>query len=186
MSCQNLGKTVFHCSTPMSSLTFASQSSVQPRPCAVLHAQTCAYKGALNSTHQWQTHQTHRTRSIPCAYSFRPQLYFSNPTHLPIHQISDSVTRFNDSTRLTIFSDSDSTRVTFFTEWLDSSHSHWLETRVRVIFKALSPWWTNPVRLHAKKEHFLLQWWSRLAEIFCFAYLVVLCCILRIKLPQHA
>jgi len=120
MSCQNLGKTVFHCSTPMSSLTFASQSSVQPRPCAVLHAQTCAYKGALNSTHQWQTHQTHRTRSIPCAYSFRPQLYFSNPTHLPIHQISDSVTRFNDSTRLTIF------------KWLglDSSHVFHRMTRL--------------------------------------------------------
>jgi len=37
-----------------------------------------------------------------------------------------------------------------------------------------------------RNEHFLLQRWSRLAEIFCFACLVVLRCILRIKCPQLA
>jgi len=53
----------------------------------------------------------------------------------------------------------DSTRVTFFTEWLDSNNSQWLESRVRVIFtKLLSSWWTNPVRLHTKK-------WSLFASV---------------------
>jgi len=38
---------------------------------------------------------------------------------------------------------------------LDSSHSQWLETRVRVIFtKSLSSWWTSPVGLHTKKWGF--------------------------------
>ena len=69
---------------------------------------------------------------------------------------------------------------------LDSSHSQWLVTRVRVVFtKSLNSWWTNPLRLHTKKwAFFLLESWSRLAEIFCFACLVVLCCILRLKCPQ--
>ena len=49
----------------------------------------------------------------------------------------------------------DSSRVTFFTEWLGSSHSQSLETRVRVIFtKSLSSWWTKPLRLHTKKWAF--------------------------------
>ena len=77
---------------------------------------------------------------------------------------SDSVTRVNDSTRVTIFGDSDSNRVTLrkmvtrleslfykMTRFV-SSHSQWLETRFRVIFtKPLSSWWTNPLRLHSKK-----------------------------------
>jgi len=38
---------------------------------------------------------------------------------------------------------------------LVSSHSQWLETRVRVIFaKSLSLWWANPIRLHTKKWTF--------------------------------
>jgi len=48
----------------------------------------------------------------------------------------------------------ESTRVTFFTECLVSSHNQWLNTRVRVIFtKSLSlwSWWANPVRLDTKK-----------------------------------
>ena len=49
----------------------------------------------------------------------------------------------------------DSCRFTFFTEWLDSSHDHWLETRVRVIFaKSQSFSLTNPVCLHTKKWSF--------------------------------
>jgi len=74
---------------------------------------------------------------------------------------SDSVSRVNESTRVTIFSDSDSTRVTlrkmmtrdmFFLKWLRSSHNQWLETRDRVIFtKSLSLWWANPVRFHTKE-----------------------------------
>jgi len=39
--------------------------------------------------------------------------------------------------------------------WLDSSHNHWLESRVRVIFaKSQSIWATNPVSLHTKKWSF--------------------------------
>jgi len=80
--------------------------------------------------------------------------------------ISDSVTRVSDSSRVTIFGDSDSTRVTltkdgdspwltFFPEWLNSSHNQWLETRVRVIFKnSRSLWWTNPVCLSTKMSTF--------------------------------
>jgi len=82
---------------------------------------------------------------------------------------SDSVTRVNDSTRLEIrFLVTltrleslwekgwlDSTRVTFFTEWLDSSHNQWLETGVRVIFaKSQGVWSTNPVCLHTKEWSF--------------------------------
>ena len=37
-----------------------------------------------------------------------------------------------------------------------------------------------------RNTHFLLQGWSKLTEIFCFACLVVLCCILRITFPQLA
>jgi len=106
----------------------------------------------------------------------------------------------NDSvTQVTIFGDSarlesrwnkwwlDSTRVTFFTEWFDSSHSQWLETRVRVIFsKSLSTWWTNPVRLHTKKWGFFASVMIKFGEIFCFDCLVVLCFILRIKCTQLA
>jgi len=61
--------------------------------------------------------------------------------------VSDSVTRVNDSTQLDssydfwwlgldsshVEKNGDSTRVTFFTEWLDSCHSQWLATRVRAI-----------------------------------------------------
>jgi len=38
-----------------------------------------------------------------------------------------------------------------------------------------------------RNEHILLHWWwSRLAQVFCFDCLVVLCYILRIKCPQLA
>ena len=83
------------------------------------------------------------------------------------HNNSDSVTRINNSPRVTIFGDSNSTRITlkkswlnsaratFSTEWIDSSHNQWLETLVRVIFtKSLSLWWTDPVRVHTKKWTF--------------------------------
>ena len=63
----------------------------------------------------------------------------------------------------------DSARVTFFTEWLDSSHSQWLETRVRVIFtKCLSSWWTYPVRLHGKKWGFFASVMIKIGGNFLF------------------
>ena len=53
-------------------------------------------------------------------------------------------TRFNDSTR-----------VTFFTQWLDLSNRHWLGTRVIVICtKYPNIWMTNPVRLHTNEWAF--------------------------------
>jgi len=107
---------------------------------------------------------------------------------------SDNLTRDIESTRVTVddflvtrtLLDSrwkkwwlDSTRVTFFTEGLGSSHSQWLQTRVRGIFtKALSSWWTNPIHLHTKKWP-LFALLMILREIFCFACLVVLCCIFK-------
>ena len=63
----------------------------------------------------------------------------------------------------------DSTRVTFFTKWLDSSHSQWLATRVRVIFTiSLSSWWTNPVRLHTKKWAFYASVMIKIGANFLF------------------
>jgi len=85
---------------------------------------------------------------------------------------SDRVTRVNDSTQVTIFGDSTrvtlrndimKTRVTFFTEWLNSSHKKWLETRVRVIFiNSPNIWLKNSVCLHIKT-------WA-----FCFIDLLLL------------
>jgi len=61
------------------------------------------------------------------------------------------------------------TLVTFFTKWLDSSHSQWLETRVRVIFTiSLSSWWTNPVRLHTKKWGFYASVMVNIGANFLF------------------
>jgi len=67
-------------------------------------------------------------------YSFNHYLWMWDAAdELLVLHTSDRVTRINDwTTRVTIFEDS--TRVTFFTESLDSSRNHWLETRVRVIF----------------------------------------------------
>jgi len=62
-----------------------------------------------------------------------------------------------------------SIRVTFFTQWLVSSHIQWLETRVRVIFtKSLSSWWTNPVRLHTKKWAFFASVMIKTGVYFLF------------------
>ena len=86
-------------------------------------------------------------------------------------EVSDSVTRVNDSTRVTIFCDSKSTRVTlrkirtrvtFFTKWLES-------TRVRAIFaKSQSLWSTNPVCLHTMKWSFFGPVMIKIGENFLF------------------
>ena len=63
-----------------------------------------------------------------------------------------------------ILSKENSRRVTFFTEWLDSSSTQWLETIVRVIFtKSLNIWLTNQVTFHTRKLAFLLQ--SRIIDV---------------------
>jgi len=81
-------------------------------------------------------------------------------------------------TRLTIFGNSHSTRVTlrkivtrltFLTESLDSTRVTVYDSCQSHFYKISEFLMENPVRLHTRNEHFLLQWWSRLAEIFCFA-----------------
>ena len=99
-----------------------------------------------------------------------------------------------DSTRVSIFGDSDSTRVTFFYRMtrLDTSHNQWLETQVRVNFtKSWNVWATSRVGLHSKKWAFLLHWrmfqfWRKSSVVIdcasptpggvmlCFAYCLVL------------
>ena len=87
------------------------------------------------------------------------------------------------STRVTNFDESDSTRVTLrkmvtgfdsshvfhrMTR-IDSSHSQWLGTRVKVIFtKFLSFWWANPVSLHTKKWAFSASVMIKIRRNFLF------------------
>jgi len=109
---------------------------------------------------------------------------------------SDSVTRVNDSTRVKIFGDSDLTRVTLrkMVTRLESRFSQNDSTRVttndsRLEWKLfLQNLWASDGQTQFVctriNDHCLLQWWSRLAQIFCFDCLVVLCCILSIKCPQ--
>ena len=95
--------------------------------------------------------------------------------------VSDSVTRINDSTRVTIFGDSDSSHVekngdsnrvtlslTFFTEWLVSSHSQWLETQSHFYKISLVPDGQTQFVCTQRNEEFLLEWWSRSGGNFLF------------------
>jgi len=85
------------------------------------------------------------------------------------------------ATRVTIFGDSDSNRVTLrkMVTLLDPSHvfnrMSWLDsesqsmTRVRVILtKSLSPWWTNPVGLYTKKWAFSASMMIKIGVNFLF------------------
>jgi len=87
------------------------------------------------------------------------------PLRPPLVASSESMTRVNHSTRVTIFGGS--TRITFFIVWHDPNRV--TINGVRVIYKK-SPRisLTNTVHLHTKKWAFLLQWWSILAQIFGF------------------
>jgi len=100
-------------------------------------------------------------------------------------------------TRVTIFGDSYSIRVTFkkmVTRLYLSHVFHRMTrlksqsmTRVRVILQNLwVPDGQTQFVCTQRNEDILLQWWSRLEEIFCVDCLVVLCCILKIKCPQLA
>jgi len=111
---------------------------------------------------------------------------------------SDSESWANDSTRVTILGDSDSTRVRLkkMTTRLESRFSQHDSTRITVNDSRLEsgsflqnfrvPDGQTQFVCTQRNEDFLLQWWSRLGESFCFDCLVVLCCILRIKCPQLA
>ena len=120
--------------------------------------------------------------------------------HILCVYASDSVTRVNDSTRVTISGDLDSTRVIFrkMVTRLDWSHVFHRITRLEsqsmtrdsslCHFYKIS--WVPDGPTHfvctQRNELFLLHWWSKLPQIFCFVCLFVLCCILRIKCPQLA
>jgi len=114
---------------------------------------------------------------------------------------SDRVTRVNDSTRVTILMTRTrlesrwkkwwlgSTRVTFIKGWLDSTWVTVNDSKHESESFSQNLWvpdgQTQFVCIQ-RTEHFLLQSWSSLAEIFCFSCLVELCYILRIKCPQLA
>ena len=67
----------------------------------------------------------------------------------------------------------------------DWSHSQWLESELFLQNRWVPDGQTQFVCTQTN-EDFLLQWWSRLGESFCFVCLVVLCWILRINCPQRA
>jgi len=80
---------------------------------------------------------------------------------------SDSVIRVNDSTRVTIFGDSDSTGVTL--RIMLTRLELQSMTRVRVIFtKSRSVWRTNPVCLHTKKWAFFASVMIKIGANFLF------------------
>jgi len=92
--------------------------------------------GTNPTTKLMQTILSHSLQRFVLIYStLQHWLKFGNgQAEHALDSTSDSVTRVSDLTRITIFGDSDSTRVklkkwwfessrvTFFTEWLDSSH----------------------------------------------------------------
>jgi len=95
--------------------------------------------------------------------------------------ICDNVIKVNDSTRVTIFGDSDSTRVTWRT----------MGTRVIInsqsrFYKVSEPLMDEPILFPHKQMSFFLHYWKRLAQTFCFDSLSVLHNILRIKCSQLA
>ena len=101
---------------------------------------------------------------------------------------SDSLTRINNSTRLELRFLATRTRLESRREkwWLDSSHVFHRMTRLEsesFLQNLWAPDGQTQFVCTQRNEHFLLRWWSRLAQIFCFAFLVdvVLCHILKIK-----
>jgi len=138
--------------------------------------------GTNPTTKLMQTILSHSLQRFVLIYStLQHWLKFGNgQAEHALDSTSDSVTRVSDSTRITIFGDSDSTRVklkkcwlessrvTFFTEWLDSIRVISM-TRVRVIFtKSLSLWQRNPGRLHTKKCAFLSSMMIKIGANFLF------------------
>ena len=72
-------------------------------------------------------------------------------------------------TRVTIFGDSDSTRITLRKMVTRLESQSMTRDRVRVIFaKSLSSWWTNPVGLHTKKWAFFASVMIKIGENFLF------------------
>jgi len=96
---------------------------------------------------------------------------------LSLWSIAGPKKSYRDPTRLTLRIDGDSTRVTFFTEWLhsstvnDSSQSHFYKFSKHLIDK--------PSSFAHKDISFFLRWWSKF--LFWLCLLAVLWCILSIK-----
>jgi len=105
---------------------------------------------------------------------------------------SDRVTRDNDSTRLVICGDSDSTRLTLrkMVTRLDCSHVFHKMTRLESqsmtrdssqshFAITLSSWWTNPVRLHTKQWAFHASVMIKIGANFLFC--LSTCAMLHFK-----
>ena len=111
---------------------------------------------------------------------------------------SDSVTRVNDSTQVTIFGDSYSTWVTLrkIVARLESHFSQNDSTRVTVNDSRLESesflqnLWVTDGQIQfvctQRNEHFLLQWWSIIGRNFLFFLSSRVRFTLRIKFPQLA
>ena len=140
-------------------------------------------------------HCCHRT--IAEKMALKSQMLFGELYKIMVNKFtfvgfsSDSATRVNDSTRVWIFGYSDSTRFTFRKmatrlEWRFSQND---STRVTIDHSSQSHFHKILELLMDKPSSFALKEMSsfaRLTQIFCFASLVVLCYILRIKCPQLA
>ena len=111
---------------------------------------------------------------------------------------TDSVTPVNDSSHDFLWlgldthhveKNGDSTRVTFFTEWFDSTRVTISDSRLDSE-SFLQNLWASDGKIKfdctQRNEYFLLQWWARVAQIFCFDCLVVLCYLSMIKCPHLA
>ena len=133
------------------------------------------WEGYIVTSSMVTPRQTNRPKKALTAYL--TLLETSEPNFCVIKG-SDSVTPVNDSTRVKTIGDSDSSQAEING---DSTLDQWLETRVRVNFtKYLSPDGQTQFICTQGNEHFLPHWWSRLAQIFCLACLVVLFYISRI------
>jgi len=113
---------------------------------------------------------------------------------------SDSATQVNDSTRLESRFLETRTRLKSRWEkrWLNSTQFFLQNDSTRVTINGSrlesASFLQNlrcsdgqiPFVCTQRNEHLLLPWWSRLAQIFCFGCVAVLCYMLRIKCPQLA
>jgi len=96
------------------------------------------------------------------------------------HQRYRDSSQWLETTRVTIFGDSDSTRVTlrkmvtdstlftFLTEWLDSTRVTIYDSTVESESFLQSRWWTNPVGLYTKKWSFFASVMLKIGANFLF------------------
>ena len=94
-------------------------------------------------------------------------IFNDQPFHISVMSWLESMTRLESRFLVTLtrlesrpaVSCDDSTRVTFFIKWLDSSHIKWLVTRVRVIFrKSPKTCWQTLLVCTQRNEQLLVHW----------------------------